>query len=242
MLIKWHPCCTNFSEVSTIFSPLCCGVQTLVNGMVSQKCNHSDKSVVRCPDKVNLCPLTLPYYKVTHDDKCDKFTLQTDLSKCGHDCELYECLLSLAMRAKVKAPMIIIVVLSIWWQVRMSPKVMTLFKWRSDIATMHHSFRVVITTIMIETMNWLVIVMCMAHSHHWAIQSCQLDVCSCANKHTAHWSFVPCIHNGVPMPMPHKHAVSASYEAAKWPKMVASQPANQPPKKAYGGHNLHHWW
>ena len=52
-------------------------------------------------------------------------------------------------------------------------------------------------------------------------------------------SFVPCIHSGVHMPTTRKIDVSASYEAAERPKTVASQLANQPPKKALGGRNLH---
>ena len=60
---------------------------------------------------------------VTRDDKRDKFTLQTDLSKCGHACEPHDRLLSLAMRAKVKATTSIVVALSIQWRVRMPPQV-----------------------------------------------------------------------------------------------------------------------
>ena len=52
-------------------------------------------------------------------------------------------------------------------------------------ATTRHSFRVVITTRMIETVNRLVVVMHMAHSHHWAIRPHQLDVGSRADKHAA---------------------------------------------------------
>ena len=44
------------------------------------------------------------------------------------------------------------------------------------------------------------------------------------------------------MPTTRKIAVSASYEAAERPKTVASQLANQPPKKALGGRNLHRRW
>ena len=101
-----------FQEVSAIFFPLCRGVRTPADGMVSQNRNHSDRSAVRCYGEVDLRTLKLPYYKVTRDDKRDKFILQTDLS-CGHDCEPYNRLLALAMRAKVKATTIIAVALSI---------------------------------------------------------------------------------------------------------------------------------
>ena len=89
------------------------GVRTPVDGMVSQRYNHSDRSGVRCYDEIELRTLKLPYYKVTRDDKRDKFTLQTDVSKCGHACEPHDHLLSLAMRAKVNATTSIVVALSI---------------------------------------------------------------------------------------------------------------------------------
>ena len=47
------------------------------------------------------------------------------------------------------------------------------------------SFRAVITTRMSETVNRLVVVMHMAHIHHWAIRPRQLDVRSRADKHAA---------------------------------------------------------
>ena len=87
------------------------GVRTLVEGMVIQKYSRSDRSGVRCCEEADLRPFKLPYYKVTRDDKRDKFTLQTDVSKCGH--ETHDHLLSLAMRAKVKATTSIVVALSI---------------------------------------------------------------------------------------------------------------------------------
>ena len=31
----------------------------------------------------------------------------------------------------------------------------------------------------------------MTHGHHWDIWPCQLDVCSCANKHAARWKLAP---------------------------------------------------
>ena len=95
-------------------------------------------------------------------------------------------------------------------------------------ATTRRSFRVVqvITTRMIETVNRLVIVTHMAHGHHWAIRPRQLDVCSRANKHAARCNFVPYIRSGVHMPRTRNRDVSDSYEAAAWPKTVASQPAS----------------
>jgi len=92
---------------------------------------------------------------------------------------------------------------------------------------------------MVETVYRLVIVTHMAHGHHWAIRPRQLDVCSRANKHAARCNFVPYIRSGVHMPRTRNRAVSASYEAAEWPKTVASQPASQQPKKALGGRSLH---
>ena len=59
------------------------------------------------------------------------------------------------------------------------------FVQKSMTATTRRSFRVVITTRMIETVNRLVGVMHMAHSHHWAIRPRQLDVGSRADKHAA---------------------------------------------------------
>ena len=112
MVVQLAPLSTNFSRGFYDFFHHCVddgGVRTPVDGMASQKYNHSDRSAVGCSDEVNLQILILPYYKVTRDDKSDKFTLQTDLSKYGHACEPS----SLAMRAKVKATMSIVVALSI---------------------------------------------------------------------------------------------------------------------------------
>ena len=101
-----------FQEVSAIFfTTMSWGSNPgRWHGKPSQKCNHSDRSAVRCYDEVDLRTLKLPHYKVTRDDKRGKFTLQTDLSKCGRDCEPYNRLLALAMRAKVKATTIIDIV------------------------------------------------------------------------------------------------------------------------------------
>ena len=47
---KWHPCCTNFSGGIYDFFHHCVidgGVRTPVDGMASQKYNHSDRSAVR---------------------------------------------------------------------------------------------------------------------------------------------------------------------------------------------------
>ena len=89
------------------------GVRTPVGGMVSQKYYRSHRSAVRWAVEIDLRDSTLHYTIVTRDDKRDKFTLQTDLSKCGHGCEPRDRLLSLAMRAKVKATTSIVVALSI---------------------------------------------------------------------------------------------------------------------------------
>ena len=57
------------------------------------------------------------------------------------------------------------------------------FVQKSMTATTRRSFRVVITTRLIEAVNRLVVVMRMAHIHHRAIRPRQLDVCSRAEKH-----------------------------------------------------------
>ena len=92
-------------------------------------------------------------------------------------------LLSLAMRAKVKATTSTFVALwlSIRCRIRMPTEVAV--EWRSKIATAHCSFTAVITTRMIGTVNRLVIVTHVAHGRHWAIRPRQLDVCSRASKH-----------------------------------------------------------
>ena len=59
------------------------------------------------------------------------------------------------------------------------------FVQRSMPDTTRRSFRVVITTRMIETDNRLVVVMHMAHNQHWASRPRQLDVRSRADKHAA---------------------------------------------------------
>ena len=54
---KWHPCCTNFSGGICEFFDHCVtdgGVRTLVDGMASQKYNHSDRSAVRWSDEVDI--------------------------------------------------------------------------------------------------------------------------------------------------------------------------------------------
>ena len=89
----------------------------------------------------------------------------------------------MSAKVKVTTSTVVHVALSIQWQIRMSTEVT--FVQRSMIATTRRSFTVVITTRMIETVNRLVIVTHMAHGHHWAIRSRQLDVCSRANKHAA---------------------------------------------------------
>ena len=71
---KWHPCCTNFSGSIYDFFHHCVidgGVRTPVDGMVSQKYNHSDRSAVRCSDEVDLRVLTQHITIVTRDDKRD---------------------------------------------------------------------------------------------------------------------------------------------------------------------------
>ena len=114
------------------------------------------------------------------------------------------------------------------------------FVQKSMTATTRRSFRVVITTRMIETVNRLVVVMHMAHIHHWAIRPRQLDVCSRASKlkGAACYIFVPCIHSGVHMPPARKRAVPACCElearngarahvAGTWPLASHGQPATE---------------
>ena len=86
---KWHPCCTNFSRGNYDFSPL------RRRGSNPGRWHGEPKSTTARTEgqsgDMSRSTCVIRHYiitivtviVVTRDDKRDKFTLQTDLSKCG---------------------------------------------------------------------------------------------------------------------------------------------------------------